>query len=447
MAHLFRRAARAIALAATAALIVAGCSKEEPPKPVAEAPKPPAEVTVLIGVSAPLTGPQAHLGKDVENGARLAIEEANAANILIGGTRVRFELVPEDDEASGTKATVVAQSFVDKKVVAVVGHMNSGASIPASRIYSDAGIPQVSPSATAVTYTAQGFKTTYRVIANDLQQGKVLGEYAVKQLAGKRIAIIDDRTAYGQGLADEFEKAAKAAGGNIVGREYTNDKATDFRAILTTLRGKKPDLIFYGGMDAQFGPMAEQVRTLKLGAQLLGGDGAQSAQFIKLAGAAAQGVIASSPGLPLDKMPGGEQFAARFKAKYGEIQIYAPFAYDATWTIIDAMKAANSTAPAKILEALAKIDRQGVTGNISFDEKGDIKAGGVTLYAVKGDAWATIETIGGAPAPAAAPAAADAAKPTDAAPAAAGAAPGPATAPAPAAPAAPVPASAPAPAK
>ena len=440
MAHLFRRVTRAIALAATAALIVAGCSKEEPPKPVAEAPKPPAEVTVLIGVSAPLTGPQAHLGKDVENGARLAIEEANAANILIGGTRVRFELVPEDDEASGTKATVVAQSFVDKKVVAVVGHMNSGASIPASRIYSDAGIPQVSPSATAVTYTAQGFKTTYRVIANDLQQGKVLGEYAVKQLAGKRIAIIDDRTAYGQGLADEFEKAAKAAGGNIVGREYTNDKATDFRAILTTLRGKKPDLIFYGGMDAQFGPMAEQVRTLKLGAQLLGGDGAQSAQFIKLAGAAAQGVIASSPGLPLDKMPGGEQFAARFKAKYGEIQIYAPFAYDATWTIIDAIKAANSTAPAKILEALAKIDRQGVTGNISFDEKGDIKAGGVTMYVVKGDAWATIETIGGAPAPAAAPAPADAAKPADAAPAAPGAAPAPATAPAAAAPAAPAPA-------
>jgi branched-chain amino acid transport system substrate-binding protein len=432
MAHLFRRVTRAIALAATAMLIVTGCSKEEPPKPVAEAPKPPAEVTVLIGVSAPLTGPQAHLGKDVENGARLAIEEANAANILIGGTRVRFELVPEDDEASGTKATVVAQSFVDKKVVAVVGHMNSGASIPASRIYSDAGIPQVSPSATAVTYTAQGFKTTYRVIANDLQQGKVLGEYAVKQLAGKRIAIIDDRTAYGQGLADEFEKAAKAAGGNIVGREYTNDKATDFRAILTTLRGKKPDLIFYGGMDAQFGPMAEQVRTLKLGAQLLGGDGAQSAQFIKLAGAAAQGVIASSPGLPLDKMPGGEQFAARFKAKYGEIQIYAPFAYDATWTIIDAMKAANSTAPAKILEALAKIDRQGVTGNISFDEKGDIKAGGVTMYVAKGDAWATIETIGGAPAPAAAPAAADAAKPADAASAAAGAAPAPASAPAPA---------------
>ncbi|MFO0482723.1 MAG: branched-chain amino acid ABC transporter substrate-binding protein [bacterium] len=403
MVHLFHRATRALALAATAALIIAGCSKEEPPKPVAEAPKPPAEVTVMIGVSAPLTGPQAHLGKDVENGARLAIEEANAANIVVGGNRLRFELVAEDDEASGTKATVVAQSFVDKKVVAVVGHMNSGASIPASRIYSDAGIPQVSPSATAVAYTAQGFKTTYRVIANDLQQGKVLGEYAVRQLAGKRIAIIDDRTAYGQGIADEFEKAVTAAGGTIVGREYTSDKATDFRAILTTLRGKKPDVLFFGGMDAQFGPMAEQVRTLKLGVQLLGGDGAQSAQFIKLAGAAAQGVIASSPGLPIDRMPGGEQFTTRFKAKFGEIQIYAPFAYDATWTIIDAMKATNSIEPGRILEALSKIDRRGVTGNIAFDEKGDIKAGGVTMYVVKGDGWTAIETIGGmAPAAAAA---------------------------------------------
>jgi len=424
MAHLFQRAGRSLALIATAALIVAGCSKEEPPKPVAEAPKPPPEVTVRIGVAAPLTGPQAHLGKDVENGARLAIEEANAANIVIGGNRIKFELVAEDDEASGTKATVVAQSFVDKKVAAVVGHMNSGASIPASKIYNDAGIPQVSPSATAVTYTAQGFKTAFRVIANDLQQGKVLGEYAVKQMGGKRIAIIDDRTAYGQGLADEFEKAVKAAGVVPVGREYTTDKATDFRAILTTIRGKKPDLLFYGGMDAQFGPMAEQVRTLKVTSQLLGGDGAQSAQFIKLAGAAGEGVIASSPGLPVDKMPGGEKFAEKFKAKFGEIQIYAPFAYDATWTIIDAMKAANSTEPAKILDALAKIERQGVTGTISFDEKGDIKTGGVTLYAVKGAAWQVLETIGGAqvaPAPAAGPSpAGDPAKPADApAPAAA----------------------------
>jgi branched-chain amino acid transport system substrate-binding protein len=430
------RILRGFAIAAASALIIAACGKQEPPKPAAEAPKPPPEVTVRIGVAAPLTGPQAHLGKDVENGARLAIDEANAANIVIGGNRIRFELVVEDDEASGTKATVVAQSFVDKKVSAVVGHMNSGASIPASKIYNDAGIPQISPSATAVAYTAQGFKTTFRVMANDLQQGQVLGAYAVTQMGGKRIAIIDDRTAYGQGLADEFEKAVKAGGGTVVGREYTTDKATDFRAILTTVRGRKPDLLFFGGMDAQFGPMTEQVRTLKVATQMLGGDGAQSAQFIKLGGAAAEGVVASSPGLPIEKMPGGAQFAEKFKAKYGEIQIYAPFAYDATWTIIDAMKAANSVEPAKILEALAKIERKGVTGPIAFDEKGDIRGGSVTMYTVKGGSWLALETVGGAPAaaPAApAPAAgAEPAKPAEAAPAAA-----PAPAPAAAAPAAP----------
>ena len=398
-----------------AALIAAGCGKQEPPKPAADAPKPLPEVTVRIGVAAPLTGPQGHLGKDVENGARLAIDEANAANIVVGGNRLRFELVAEDDEASGTKATVVAQSFVDRKVVAVIGHMNSGASIPASKIYSDAGIPQVSPSATAITYTAQGFRTTFRVIANDSQQGRVLGEYAVRQLGAKRVAIIDDRTAYGQGLADEVERAVKAAGGQIVGREYTTDKATDFRSILTSLRARKPDLVFFGGMDAQFGPMVEQARTLRLQAQLLGGDGVQSAQFIKLAGAAADGVVASSPGLPLDKMPGGAAFADKFKAKFNtDIQIYAPFAYDAAWAVIEAIKAAGSSEPARILEALGKREHRGVTGAIAFDEKGDIRGGGVTLYSVKGGAWQTLETIGGA-APAEAPAPAAAAAPAPAA--------------------------------
>ncbi|MGH8699848.1 MAG: branched-chain amino acid ABC transporter substrate-binding protein, partial [Burkholderiales bacterium] len=217
----------------------------------------------------------------------------------------------------------------------------------------------------------------------------------VAKLRAKKIAIIDDRTAYGQGLADEFEKAAKATGAAIVGREYTTDKATDFRSILTNVKARQPDLLFYGGMDAQAGLMVAQMKSLAIKARFLAGDGAQSPEFIKLAGAAADGVVASSPGVPLDKMPGGTGFTEQFNAKYGQIQIYAPYAYDAVMTLVDAMQKANSTQPAKYLPELARISRQGVTGPIAFDEKGDLKSGPITLYVVKRGKWDTLETVGG----------------------------------------------------
>src|SRR5262245_9307904 len=366
-------------------LMLAGCGKEAS----TGGPK-----TIKIGQVAPLTGPQAHLGKDNDNGARLAIEELNAQGVTIAGAKVKFELVSEDDQADPKTGTIVATKLVDSKVAGVIGHLNSGTSIPASKIYSDAGIPQISPSATAVKYTANGYKTTFRLMANDAQQGKVLGEYAVK-LGAKKVAVIDDRTAYGQGLADEFEKAAKAAGATIVGREYTSDRSTDFRASLTNIRGRQPDLVFYGGMDSQAGPMVAQMKSLGIKARLLGGDGAQSVEFIKLAGRAAEGSIASSPGLPLDKMPGGKGFTDGFTAHYGQIQIYAPYAYDATMTLIEAMQKANSTEPSRYLPELAKISRQGVTGPIAFDEKGDLRSGPITLYEVKGGKWVTLETVGG----------------------------------------------------
>jgi branched-chain amino acid transport system substrate-binding protein len=366
--------------------MLAGCGKESS----SGGPK-----TIKIGQVAPLTGPQAHLGKDNDNGARLAIEEVNAQGVTIGGATVKFELVSEDDQADPKTGTIVAQKLVDARVAGVIGHLNSGTSIPASKIYNDAGIPQISPSATNPKYTQQGYRGAFRVMANDVQQGKVLGEYAVTKLRAKKIAIIDDRTAYGQGLADEFEKAAKAAGATVVGREYTSDKSTDFRAILTNVKARQPDIVFYGGMDSQAGPMAAQMKSLAIKAKLLGGDGAQSVEFIKLAGPAAEGSIASSPGLPLDKMPGGKGFTDRFTAKYGQIQIYAPYAYDATMTLIEAMKKANSTEPAKYLPELSKTSRQGVTGPIAFDEKGDLRSGPITLYEVKAGKWVTLETVGG----------------------------------------------------
>lgn len=379
----------------TAALLVACGKQEEPAQPAERAAAGGGEVVVVrIGHAAPLTGPVAHLGKDNENGTRLAIEEANAANLVIGGRPVRFEMLSEDDQADPKQATIVGQKLADANVAGVIGHLNSGTSIPASKIYSDAGIPQISPSATNVKYTHQGFKTTFRVMANDAQQGKILGQYAVEKLGAKSIAVIDDKTAYGAGLADEFVAAAQAAGATIVTREYTNDKATDFTAILTKIKGKKPDLIFYGGMDTQAGPMMKQVKTLGIAATVLAGDGCRTPEFIKLGGVATEGAIASTPGVPLEQMPGGAAFAQKFTAKYGEMQLYAPYAYDAFNVMLSAMRAADSTDPGKYLPALAAIEYDGVTARIAFDEYGDLKGGAVSMYRVKDGKWEFIETLG-----------------------------------------------------
>lgn len=385
------RMTQGIALALVLALNLGACGKKEE----TATGKAPDETIVRIGQVSPLTGPQAHLGKDNDNGARLALDEVNAAGVTLGGKKVKFVLVSEDDMADPRTATIVAQKLVDQHVAGVLGHLNSGTSIPASKIYLDAGIPQISPSATAIAYTAQGFKTAFRVMTNDRQQGKVLGEYAVRKLGARRIAIIDDRTAYGQGLADEMAKAARNAGGEIVAREFTTDRSTDFLAILTSIKARNPDLVFYGGMDAQGAPMVKQLRSLGIKAKFLGGDGVQTAEFLKLAGADAEGVTGSSPGLPIDNMPGGKEFRKKFTERFGTIQTYAPYAYDAALTMVEAMKKADSAEPAKYLAELPRIQRQGVTGHISFDERGDIKGGAITLYQVKNGKWEVLETVMG----------------------------------------------------
>jgi len=349
---------------------------------------------VRIGASAPLTGPQAHIGKDNESGTRMAIDDANAKGVVIGGRRVHFELISEDDQADPKTATIVAQKLVDNKVSGVIGHLNSGTTIPASRIYNDNGIAQISPSATATAYTSQGFKTAFRVMANDAQQGRVLGEYATRNLGAKKIAVIDDRTGYGQGLADEFIKAAQASGAQIVAHEYTNDKAYDFTAVLTAVKGKQPDLLFYAGMDPQAGPMAKQIKTLAMKLKFMMGDGGYTPQFIKLAGDAAESSYASLPGVPLDKMPGGKDFEKRFVAKYQPIQLYAPYCYDAVNVMIAAMQKADSVEPAKYLPVLAGISHDGVTARIQFDEKGDLKGGAITIYQVQQGKWQALETLG-----------------------------------------------------
>ncbi|RDU96361.1 branched-chain amino acid ABC transporter substrate-binding protein [Trinickia dinghuensis] len=343
-----------------------------------------ADDVVRIGHVAPLTGAIAHLGKDSENGARLAVEEINAKGLVIGGKHVTLQLDPQDDAGDPRTATQVAQKLVDDKVVGVVGHLNSGTSIPASRIYKDAGIVEISQAATNPMYTQQGFNTTYRVVATDAQQGPALASYAAKSLGVKTVAIVDDATAYGQGLADEFEKAAKADGIKVLSRDATNDKAVDFRAIATKIKGENPDAIMYGGMDATGGPFAKQARQLGVRAKVLGGDGVCSTDVVKLAGPAADNIVCSEAGMALEKMPGGAEFARKYEAHFHQpLQVYAPFSYDAVYIIVDAMKRANSTDPAKILAEMPTTDYKGVIGETTFTDKGDLRHGAISIFSYK----------------------------------------------------------------
>ena len=386
-----------LTLVAAAALMVA-CGKKEEPAPVAAAPAPapaaapapaPVPTVIKIGHVGPTSGAIAHLGKDNENGARMAIEELNAKGITIGGQKMTIELLPEDDAGDPKQGTSVATKLVDAKVNGVIGHLNSGTTIPASQIYKDAGIPQISPSATNPKYTRQGFPTTFRVVADDVHLGSTLGKYAVTTLKGKSIGVIDDRTAYGQGVAEEFKKAVEAAGGKIAGHEFTTDKATDFNAILTTLKGKKVDIVFFGGMDAVAGPMIKQMAQLGIRAKFMGGDGICSSELPKLAGTAMKDDMvycAEAGGVEGEAKAGMDKFRADFKAKFNtDVQVYAPYVYDAVNVMVAAMVKADSADPAKYLPELAKTtDYKGVTGTISFDEKGDIKNGALTLMTYKG---------------------------------------------------------------
>jgi len=355
------------------------------------------DMVVKIGHVAPTSGGIAHLGKDNENGARMAIDELNAKGVTIGGKKAKFELVAEDDAGDPKQGTAVANKLVDAKVNGVVGHLNSGTSIPASKLYSDAGIPQISPSATNPKFTRQGFKTTFRVVADDVHLGGTLGRYAVKDLKGKSIVTIDDRTAYGQGVADEFSKAVKASGGAIQDAQFTTDKATDFTAILTAIKAKKPDIVFYGGMDAVAGPMIRQMKQLGIDAKFMGGDGICTGELPKLSGGAmadGQVICAEAGGVEGEQKVGMAKFREDYKKKFGiDVQIYAPYVYDAVNIMVAAMVKAGSSDPAKYLPALAATDYKGVTGPISFDAKGDIKNGALTLHSYKAEKMTDLAVI------------------------------------------------------
>ena len=346
---------------------------------------PASEATVVrIGHVAPLTGTQAHLGKDNENGARLALEEISSQGLTIDGRAIRLQLDSQDDAADPRTGEEAAQRLVDDHVVAVIGHLNSGVSIPASKIYSDAGIAQISPSTTNPQYTKQGYKTTFRVVATDAQQGPVLAGYAMKTLHAKKVVIVDDASAYGRGLADEFAKTVQAGGIKIAARESTTEKARNFKAIITKIKRVQPDVVMYGGMDVTGGPFAKEAAALGVKAKILAGDGVCTQQLPELAGDAVQNVVCTEAGPALSKMDKGADFAQKYEARFHTpVQIYAPFTYDAMYVIVDAMKRANSIEAGKVLASMATTDFNGLTGHIAFDDKGDLKAGTITLYDFK----------------------------------------------------------------
>jgi len=422
-----------LSFAVAMALGLAACGpKEEPKKPADAPPPPPPGLTVTIAHAGPLTGSIAHLGKDDENGVALAIAQANDKKIVIDGKPVTFKMVSEDDQADPKVGTTVAQKLVDAKVAAVIGHLNSGVSIPASEIYNKAGIPMISGSATNPTLTERGLKTVFRTVGRDDQQGPALAAYITNELKGKKVALIDDKTAYGEGLANEVEKTLKAAKVNIVTRERTTDKETDFKAILTKIKAKNPDVIFHGGMDATGGPLIKQARELGIKAVFAFGDGACTDHMGELAGAAAEGLVCSQAGLP--SQAASKDLVDAFTAKYGEIKQYAPYFYDGTNAMIEAMKKANSVDPAKFGPEVFNVSFTGATGKVEFDAKGDRKDADITIFKLKDGKVVPISIVkNGVSTPFAAPAAAPAA----AAPAAAAPAPAAPAAAAPAAPAAP----------
>ena len=362
----YRRHAVVLALASMSALALAQDS-----------------LTVRIGHVGPISGPAAHLGKDNVNGARLAIADLNARGLRIGGKMARFELVADDDAADPRQGVQAAQKLCDQKVNGVVGHLTSGSTIPASKVYNDCGIPHISPVATNPRLTQQGYKTTFRLLANDNVTGAGLANLVSNELKLTKVAIVDDRSAYGQGVADAFKKTAVAKGLKVVDTQFTIDKAIDFSSLLTAIKASGAEVIFYGGLDAQAGPMLRQMQQLGMSkVRLMGGDGICTTRLAELAGAsdALANVICAEGGVSIEKMPGGPAWKKRYDAAYpGDFQGNAPYGYDAVMALAEAMQKANSADPKVYAPKLFEIDAQGITGKLAFDANGEMKAPAMTF--------------------------------------------------------------------
>lgn len=345
-------------------------------------------LVVRIGHVAPTTGAIAHLGLDNQYGAQLAVEDANARNLRIGGRPVRFELVARDDQGDPSIATQVAQELVQASVAGVIGHLNSGTSIPASSVYNAAGLVQITPSATNPKLTRQGYTGVFRMQADDVQLAGVLARHAVSTLRASRIVVIDDQTTYGSGMATSFAAAVAAQGGSVVNSLTLPAGSTTFDTVLASLQTAAPDLVFYGGLDAGAGPLLRQMRARGLTARMIGGDGICSGNLPTLAGGTLSPtdvVCGEAGGVEASLVPALTAFKVRFQQRFSkDVQIYAPYAYDAVGVMVDAMVRAQSVAPASYLPLLKSSAYSGLSGTVSFDSLGDVRNGAVSLYSYQG---------------------------------------------------------------
>ena len=352
------------------------------------------EQVVKIGVSGPLSGANAFAGKDNENGVRLAVDELNAKKMTVGGKALKFELMSEDDQGDPKAGVSVAQKFADAGVRFVLGPYNSGVAIPASRVYNDAGII-MSTVGTNPKVTQSGYTNVFRIVASDNQLGSSMAQYAAQQLKIKTIAVIDDRTAFGQGVASEFIKQARKSALKVAGHEFTTDKATDFAAILTSLKSKKVDAIFFGGYAPQAGPMTRQMRALGMqNVKLLGGDTLCSPEMAKLGGdAVGENVLCAQGGAILEKQAAGPAFQKRYKERFKQApDVYAASFYDQTMFIAQAMKAANSIDPSVVGTAMHASSYKGVVGTYAYDAAGNMKQSAVTVYTFRNGAPVALAT-------------------------------------------------------
>ncbi len=325
------------------------------------------EETIKIGVAGPMTGDQSKMGIDMKNAVELAVKEWNQKGGVLGK---RIELIVEDDQHDPKQAVSIANKLVNAGIAGIIGHFNSSASIPASSVYNKAKIPMITPASTNPQLTEQGFTNVFRVCGRDDQQGLVATTFVVNALKLKRVAVLHDKTTYGQGLADEF---VKSLGKRAEVVYYTGiiqgDK--DFRAVLTALKGRGAELLYFGGIYPEGGLLVKQARDLGINIPFMSGDGVIDQKFVEIAGPASEGSYLTFSPDP-EHLTSAEDFLKIYRSNYGEPGPYSIYAYDATNVLLHAIDIVKTVDGPAVSKAIHEMNHSGALGELQWDEKGDI---------------------------------------------------------------------------